>query len=273
MKMLSWLGNNLPKLTMLLLLLSFSSSGQGQPPVYQLHWQHSFTLAEQQQLKQWVNASTTATTTVLGPYPFTIQLYVYRRSGNEPVPWANTWRAGSQQVHLYVDPQFTTDEFISDWTAYHEIAHLALPYLGQSNAWFAEGFASFMQYQIMQQAGLIDSAANAVSAKFSRQRRYYLNDNSMRDNARIQLKARRFAAAYWGGAQFFVIADRLLQQQNKGSMTQLISRYQQCCRVQDQSLTEVITSFDKLSDSTLFSQLLQKFTQQAGSELLQHYAL
>ncbi|MDX1390993.1 MAG: hypothetical protein R3241_01335, partial [Rheinheimera sp.] len=168
---------------------------------------------------------------------------------------------------------FSLVQFKQDWTAYHEMAHLALPYLGRENAWFAEGFASFMQYQIMQHAGIIDNAASATSARFARQRQHYLNQQSMRDNAWQLLKARRFAGGYWGGAQFFVIADRLLRQQQKGSLTQLIARYQRCCRMQDRTLDDVIRSLDKLSDSQLFAELLQQFNQQAASSWLQHYGL
>jgi hypothetical protein len=251
-----------------ILLLWFSLSSMAQPGLYQLHWQHRFTPAQQQQLQHWLHFSATATTDVLGPYPFTMQLYLYQHPGNEPVPWANTWRESSQQIHFHVDPRFDQSQFKQDWTAYHEIAHLALPFLGTNNAWFAEGFASFMQYQIMQQAGLIDSAATAISAKFIRQRRHYLNNNSMRDNALAQLKARRFAAGYWGAAQFFVVADIVLQQQGKGRLTQLIQRYQRCCRLRDQTLNDVIVSFDRLTESNLFSELLQQFKQQPATEFM-----
>jgi hypothetical protein len=266
-------GKNVPRAglaSVLLLGISLSSMAR---PVYQLHWQHRFSETQQQQLQQWLDFSADATTALLGPYPFTMQLYLYHRPGKEPVPWANTWRDGAQQVHFYVDPRFNLSHFQQDWTGYHEMAHLALPFLGKDHAWFAEGFASFMQYQIMAQAGVIDSATNAIGAKFARQRQHYLNQHSMRDNARKLLKARRYAAGYWGGAQFFVIADQLLQQHHKGSLAQLIARYQQCCRLKDDSLEQVIASLDKLSDSQLFSDLLQQFSQQDASTLLQRYGL
>jgi hypothetical protein len=256
------------------LLLSLISSGSAHATTdYQILWQASFAPAELDKLSQWLAFSANATATLLGPYPFTTQLIIHRRAASEPVPWANTWRESAQQVHFYVDPRFSSAEFIQDWTAYHEIAHLALPYLGVRNAWFSEGFASYMQYHIMQQAGVIDSAADAISAKFSRQRQYYLNNNSMRGNAMSLFTSRRYAAAYWGGAQFFVIAEQQLQQQGKATLAQLVKAYQQCCRLQDQQLEQVIAAFDQLSDSTLFSNLLQQFSQQNAIALLQQYNL
>ncbi|MEH8018114.1 hypothetical protein MN202_12785 [Rheinheimera muenzenbergensis] len=255
------------------LLVLLSGTGMAATPAYQLHWQHKFSAVEQEKLGQWLTFSSQATLAVLGPYPFQMQLYVYQRRGNEPVPWANTWRQHSQQVHFYVAPQFNTAQFIADWTAYHEMAHLALPFLGKNNAWFAEGFASYMQYQIMQQAGLIGSATDAISAKFGRQRQHYLKQHSMADTAVQLLNQRRFAAAYWGGAQFFVVAERLLRQQGKAQLNQQIQRYQQCCRLQDTNLQQVIQSLDDVSDSSVFSQLLQQFNQLPAAQFLQLYQL
>jgi hypothetical protein len=256
--------------TLATLLLVYSSFGLSAHE-YQLQWQQPFSQAEHDKISQWLALSATATTTLLGPYPFTMQLYVYRRHGNEPVPWANTRRDSAQQVHFYVEPRFSFAEFQQDWTAYHEISHLALPYLGAQNAWFAEGFASFMQYQVMQHLGLIDSAESAIAQKFNAQRQHYLNSDSMRNNAVKQLTARRYAAGYWGGAQFFVIADTLLRQQGHENLAQLIQRYQQCCRLRDNNLPEVIISLDTLSDSTLFSTLLRQFSQQPAAAFLRHY--
>ncbi len=254
------------------LLLVYSSVGIAASG-YQLQWQAPFSQAEQAKLSKWLAFSTTATTSLLGPYPFTMQLYLYRRPANEPVPWANTCRDNGQQVHFYVEPRFSFAEFQQDWTAYHEIAHLALPYLGKEHAWFAEGFASYMQYHIMQHSGVTDSAAGAIRSKFASQKQHYQNNTSMRDNAILQLQSRRFAAGYWGGAQYFVIADTLLRQQGNENLAQLIQRYQQCCRLRDNNLTDVIASLDSLSDSTLFSTLLRQFSQQPASQLLQQYAL
>lgn len=241
---------------------------------YHLHWQSSFSVEQQNKLQSWLKQTTTSTAAVVGPYPFTMQYYVYYRSNSkEPVPWAHTQREDSQQVHFYIDAGFPLDAFLNDWTAYHELSHLALPYVGRDNAWFAEGFASYMQYQIMQHAGLVNSAKQMISNKFTPQRHYYANQRSMLDNAVMQLQARHFAAGYWGGAQFFVVADTLMQQRGKGSFTQLIQRYQLCCRLQNDNISDVIKSWDELTNSTLFSDLLQQFRQQSADQFLLQYQL
>ena len=256
-----------------LLLLCFACQSTAAPSPHQLHWQHRFTPAEQQKLSLWLKQASAATTELLGPYPFTMQFYLYSRPALEPVPWANTWRDSTQQVHFYVAAGFSLEQFLQDWTAYHEISHLALPFLGKEHAWFAEGFASFMQYQVMQRAGLIASAKDAIAAKFGAHKSRYASSESLRDNATRLLAQRRYAAGYWAGAQYFVVADKLLQEQQKPELATLIKQYQQCCRLRDNSLTQVIISLDKLSDSKLFSELLQRFSEQEYADFTHAYQL
>ena len=79
----------------------------------------------------------------IGSYPFTVTYYLSRKdNASEPVPWANTVRSGEQAVEFYVDPSYDLSEFLADWTAPHEISHLSIPYVGRSNMWFSEGYAS-----------------------------------------------------------------------------------------------------------------------------------
>lgn len=269
MKRLTW---QLQCIALLLLCIA-NFSPRAAEASYQLHWQQRFSAAEQDKLSSWLNQATGATTRLLGPYPFTMQLHLYRRPAAEPVPWANTWRENTQQVHFYVDPRFSLNQFLQDWTAYHEISHLALPFLGKQHAWFAEGFASYMQYQVMQHAGLISSANNAIAAKFAAQKSRYASSESLRDNATRLLTQRRYAAGYWAGAQYFVVADKLLQAQQKPELATIIKQYQQCCRLRDNSLTQVISSLDKLSDSKLFSELLQRFSEQEYADFVAEHQL
>ena len=61
-----------------------------------------------------------------------------------------------QGVRFVVNPTFPLEQFLQDWTAPHELSHLLIPYLGRRHAWFAEGFASYMQYQVMYHMGVMD---------------------------------------------------------------------------------------------------------------------
>lgn len=239
------------------------------PQAYVVRGTERFLPEQQQKLVQWLDFGVTQTASVFGDYPFTMELHLHPRQSRQPVPWANTWRARVQSVHFYVDSRFSLQHFINDWTLYHELSHLALPYLGERHTWFAEGFASFMQYQIMQQAGLLQSTpAQLYRDKLAPHLRWYNSDYSVTEVASRLLTQGKYPAAYWGSAWFFVMADEQLMQQKGVRLTSLIARYQHCCRLQDNTLTEVLSSLDTLSETQVFTRLHQHFTESPASNVL-----
>lgn len=252
---------------LLVLLLLLSTGVASATPAMQLHGMQGFSTAEQQKLKAWLEQSYNATNRVLGPYPFLTQVYLSRRIASEPVPWAYTQRAHQQQVYFQVDPQFDLSEFQQDWTAAHEFSHLALPLLDKDDLWFAEGFASFMQYQVLQQQQLIDNTAAWYAKKLQLQAPLLeRSELPLIAQLKLWLKQRNYKAAYWGSALFFIEADQLLLRQGSG-LSQLIQRYQQQNRLTDQNLNQLVVSLDALLDAPVFAPLLQKYQHQS-SQLL-----
>ncbi|GGO67364.1 hypothetical protein GCM10010982_13650 [Bowmanella pacifica] len=255
-----------------LVFLSTAQALADQSAGYQVKGLQAFDNEQQTKLRAWLSYAVSATQNTLGPYPFDMQLVLHPRKASQPVPWANTWREGPQRVHFYVDARFPQQRFIDDWTAYHELSHLAIPYLGSWNSWFAEGFASFMQYQIMAGVNLLDmSPAEAYQGKIAPQVRWYNSEYSAAAVARRLMKNGRYPAAYWGSAWFFVVADRQLQQDYGKSLTQLVARYQQCCRMTDHNLEQVLNSWDALLEKPLFVPLYQEFENTPAKQFFQQW--
>jgi hypothetical protein len=255
-------------LTLLLLLSGFASAHSS----LQLHGMESFSVAEQQKLRLWLEQSFDATNQLLGPYPFVSEVYLTSRSSSEPVPWAYTQRMEQQQVFFQVDARFELDQFQQDWTAAHEFSHLALPLLDREDLWFAEGFASYMQYQILQkQQQLAGSPAFWYQQKLQPLAPLLQASHlPLVTQLKQWLQQKRYKAAYWGSALFFIEAEQLLKQQGT-SLSGLMQRYQQQNRLTDQQLTELVHSLDLLLDKAVFAPLLNKYQQQPGLQIWQQH--
>ena len=226
------------------------------------HWEDRFNPEETLKVESWLNSVTNAVESTLGTYPFDLHYFIYRRGGSrEPVPWANTRRYNRQGVNFHIDPSYSLESFLADWTAPHEISHLSIPYLGSSNAWFAEGYASFLQYQVMEEMGIYspEEVKNRYQSKLAMALPYFIGEQDMVTIARSLQKRHLYPQMYWGGASFFVRLDQNLKKEYNTSLSELIKAYQACCRLEDQSIEEVINSWDRLLGTSACSDLLRTY--------------
>ena len=252
----------------LLALLLLMSNFAWAHDTMQLYGIEEFPKAEQQKLRLWLDQSFNAANHLLGPYPLRTHVYLSRRTASEPVPWAYTQRMDKQQVFFQVDSSFDLSEFQQDWTAAHEFSHLALPLLDREDLWFAEGFASYMQYLVLQQQQqLTGSPASRYQQKLQ-QVAPLLQTSKLTLVAQVKLwlQQRRYKAAYWGSTLFFIEANHRLEQQNI-NLPELIQLYQRQNRLKDNNLQQLINSLDALLKSAVFGPLLQKYQQQPAQEL------
>jgi hypothetical protein len=231
-------------------------------------WHDTFTPEEQTKLTQWVTSTVAGVESLVGPYPFDVHVNMYRIDGaREPVPWANTRRGSRQGVNFHVDPSFDLDAFQRDWTAPHELSHLILPYLGRKHSWFAEGFASYMQYQVMMATNQLSASdANArYLTRLDRARRdYRYNDAPFVSAAPKLRQERKYPVMYWGGAAYFLQIEDALAASSDTSLIAVLRDYFQCCRANRKSFNKLISDLDRLSGSSLFSQRLDTFRTRPG---------
>ena len=57
-----------------------------------------------------------------------------------------------------VNPESSMQEITNDWTAFHELSHLLIPYRGHGDLWFSEGLATYYQNIIQARAGVLSEA-------------------------------------------------------------------------------------------------------------------
>lgn len=221
------------------------------------HWEDHFSTREQQALKSWIDEVSRAISVLYGPLPYKQHVHFHRGSSwREPVPWARTDKSRDRAVHFYVDTRHSRDQFDRDWTASHELSHLMFPYVGEHGRWFAEGIASYLQYQIMYANDELNwrEAVGRFANRFDAARRQGRGD-SISIVALSRNPRGAFVHLYWGGAAYFLHADRRLQIEKGIRLQDVIKEYINCCyRRRGVNALDMIKTFDAISDSAIFTE-------------------
>ncbi|HEX7038357.1 MAG TPA: hypothetical protein VF210_21510 [Pseudomonadales bacterium] len=247
----------------LLALLSWSAAAAELDFV----WEDAFDAAERARLEGWIRETQAAVERLVGPFPMPVTVHLHRRaSDREPVPWAHTRRWRGQAVHFHVDTRHPPEAFRRDWTAPHELSHLILPYLGRRAAWFAEGFASYMQYQVMIAMGVLDEAeaGERYRARIGRaSARYPYPRLSFVEAAPRLREDRLYPVMYWGGATYFLRVDQALRREGS-SLPAVLRRYLACCRRDRQTLDALLGELDRLAPAPVFTGQYRRLAGERG---------
>lgn len=223
-----------------------------------------------EKIEKWIRKTTKAVENTLGKYPFDIHVYIHKReNASEPVPWSHTRRDEHQSVNFYISPDYSLKDFLDDWTAPHEISHLSIPYVGKDNAWFAEGYASFMQYQVMVELGIYTNKEiqEKYEDKIKSVKPFYSKSNSLVSVAQNLRGEYKFPQMYWGSATFFMRLDQILNARGT-SLVDIVKEYQKCCRLKDSSIDDVIKSWDKIIGAPEASELFESYHSLPAYEMI-----
>lgn len=233
-------------------------------------WEDEFSDSEKQLVEDWLGATYKSVQSKIGTYPFDVYLHIHRREGKgEPCPWANTWRYPKQQIFFHIDPSYSLKSFLADWTAPHEMSHLAIPYIGEKEAWFAEGFASFLQYQVMLEMEEMTKSEvdSAYRYKFSSVVDYYSDANSIGATAVKKREEHNYKAMYWGGANLFFQWNKLLIAEYNRDFVSLFPEYLSCCRTKARGVDGVVKALDEVYGGSIGQELLQQFRNEPSSSV------
>lgn len=181
-------------------------------------------------LRRWVEEATRATRLPSGRFPLdaaTVEVREIASRDPSPVPWGQIARRDRVSVQLYVRADATFEQLRADWTAVHEFAHLAHPYLGERGRWMAEGLASYHQELLRARAGLLspEEAWRRLDAGFRR------GEATSAGTALGEIGRRRGGTmrVYWAGAAYWLDMDVVLRRDHGTTLMHVLDRYAQCC--------------------------------------------
>ena len=230
-------------------------------------WRGSFTPAEKTKMRDWLARVAGHVTLLHGTLPRSpIRAVLRPYAASEAVPFAQVIRSAPEGVTFYVNPDRPLEEFVRDWTAYHEFSHLFIPYPSADALWFSEGLASFYQNVLQYRAGLLDEreAWQKLRNGFQRGREDDAHDGTtLADVSTSMIERRAFMRTYWSGALYFLEADIALRERSAGrlSLDAVLRDYGLCClqqagRVRGEAIA---AEFDRIAGIEVFAPLYGRY--------------
>jgi hypothetical protein len=215
-------------------------------------------------VRQWLTRAAFAVTTLYGEFPVAqAQLVVVPGArGNEPVPWAYVLRGGAPSAHFFINQRRSLDEFMTDWTAVHELSHMLLPYIRPEDAWLSEGTASYYQNVLRARGGMISEgeAWQRLHSGFRRGMKS-MPGLTLADATERMFRDGAFMRVYWEGAAMMLLADQRLRQRTGGeqSLDSALARLRECCLAPDAAWQArgLFDKLDELTGTTVFSELYE----------------
>ncbi len=103
-------------------------------------------------LLQWVKRSLEIVSAYYGMFPTqTLRIQVVPADGGG-VHGGKTWGYRGGVIRVEVGREVTEAQLMNDWVLVHEMTHLALPDVGESQSWFSEGLAVYVEGIAREQA-------------------------------------------------------------------------------------------------------------------------
>lgn len=222
--------------------------------------------AERKMTYHWLQKVTSSLLTVYNAFPQDSFHISIERSVNpsSAVPWGQVERDNPTNVRLVINPDLGYAELLDDWTAFHELSHLFLPYRGYGNVWFSEGLATYYQNLIQARSGIFDETVmwNKIAAGFERGRKEQAwsrsNLTEVSDNLR---ETRQFMRVHWSGVLYWLTADVELRRQHKGTLDEALKQLKDCCATHYMSAEAIAWKLDDLLNVQVFESLFNQYSE------------
>lgn len=227
-----------------------------------IQYASNLTKNQKAKIQKWLNDVTQSLLTVYGVWPkdeFIIKVRTTSRYRG-PVPWGQVTRSSyydSDRVDLVINPTYSYQNFIDDWTVFHELSHLFIPYQGYGDLWLSEGIASYYQNIIRARGGFISEIDlwDKMVAGFNRGAKdQNHSDVPLHIVSEHKRKYRSFMRVYWSGVLYWLTVDVKIRKQskNKISLDSLLLKLKNCCENRDMSARQIVRKLDQLATSDLF---------------------
>jgi hypothetical protein len=162
---------------------------------------------EQPLLRTWINRSAHIVADYYGQFPAPLLVIRLRGMDGSGVNGGRTTNDGGLMIQVRVGRETAAETLAADWVLVHEMVHLALPEVGKSHDWLAEGLATYVEGIARAQDG------NRTIADVWAEDRNSMPKGLPRAGEGGMDQSPTWGRTYWGGALYCLQADIAIREQ------------------------------------------------------------
>ncbi|HXP65747.1 MAG TPA: hypothetical protein VN815_09740 [Steroidobacteraceae bacterium] len=164
-------------------------------------------MKQQPLLRTWIERSAHIVADYYGQFPAPQVLVRLGGMDGSGIGGGRTTSDSGLMIQMRVGRASTAESLASDWVLVHEMVHLALPEVGRSHAWLAEGLATYVEGVARAQYG------NRDIADVWAEDRHSMPMGLPREGEGGMDQSPTWGRTYWGGALFCLQADVAIREQ------------------------------------------------------------
>jgi hypothetical protein len=167
---------------------------------------------QQPLLRAWIERSARIVAGYYARFPAPQVIVEVRGMDGAGVGGGRTTNDTELKIQVRVGRESTDEGLAADWVLVHEMVHLALPELGRTHNWLAEGLATYVEGVARAQFG------NRDIADVWAEDRHSMPMGLPRTGEGGMDQTSSWGRTYWGGALFCLEADIAIRQQTANKL-------------------------------------------------------
>jgi hypothetical protein len=162
---------------------------------------------QQPLLRTWIDRSARIVADYYDMFPAPLVVIRLQGMDGSGVGGGRTTNDSGLMIQMRVGRESTAETLAADWVLVHEMVHLALPEVGRSHDWLAEGLATYVEGVARAQAG------NRDVADVWAEDRHSMPMGLPREGEGGMDQRLGWGRTYWGGALYCLQAEVAIREQ------------------------------------------------------------
>ena len=178
--------------------------------------------ATQAGIERWITTAARAVSLPFGRFPAArLPVIVMPSPGRgDAVPFGSTYYGGGPHTLLYLSNTARDDDLPGEWVAVHEMLHTTMPSVSREDAWFSEGFVTYVQEVTRTRAGVqsVLEGWQQLEEGFDRGRSVG-GKATLAEESRDMGRTHAYWRVYWAGAAIAFELDVALRRESGGKLS------------------------------------------------------